>query len=177
MRTSPTCQCNNYAFLCACIKVANSVGRAEILSCIFFLLSLMAYIKSVSSGQGRALNPLNKQKIHLVLLSITFSACAMLSKEQGVMVIGVCGGFDYLLHWEVLRSAGRSIRFSAKGSQSNPVGNSNTGESIKAVRKMTGSGGKQISDSSSSTVVLGTEEWTLVYGVIKRLGECIQLLL
>ena len=82
------------------LQVASVVGRAEVVSCIFFILALLAYSRSVSVGFGSTLASLHRTRWPLVALSILLSACAMLSKEQGVMVIGVCVSYDVFIHWE-----------------------------------------------------------------------------
>lgn len=63
--------------------VAGIVGRADILSAIFFLLALLAFKKhqKVSKKSG------DEKYLALTVLSAT---CAMFSKEQGVTVLGVC---------------------------------------------------------------------------------------
>ncbi|XP_015913361.2 protein O-mannosyl-transferase Tmtc3 [Parasteatoda tepidariorum] len=64
--------------------VTGIVGRAEILSSIFFLLAFIAYIKSTL--------PLHNTGINRLPLSccLFFIICATLSKEQGITVAGVC---------------------------------------------------------------------------------------
>lgn len=82
--------------------VSSVVGRAEVLSCIFFLASLLLYSKAVSSQSACRLRPRSVTNWVFFSLSVLSSVCAMLSKEQGVMAVGVCASFDVLLHWEVL---------------------------------------------------------------------------
>ena len=36
------------------------------------------------------------------MVCVFFGACSLLSKEQGVTVLGVCAGYDVFLNWEVL---------------------------------------------------------------------------
>ena len=81
--------------------MASIVGRAEVLSCIFFLLSLISYFKGVSVGHGSLLAPSHQTKWRYIVASVLFTLCSMLSKEQGIMVIGVCAAFDGILNWEV----------------------------------------------------------------------------
>lgn len=88
-------------FFLTSLQVASIVGRAEVLSCIFFLLSILSYCKAVSKGQGPALSPLPHTKWSYVLISIFLCVCAMLSKEQGIVSLGVCATFDIVLHWKV----------------------------------------------------------------------------
>lgn len=82
--------------------VASIVGRAEVVCSIFFLLSLLAYCKAISEGGGSSLLPLRHTKWGYVAISLFFGFCAMLSKEQGVVVIGGCACFDLFLNWEPL---------------------------------------------------------------------------
>lgn len=45
------------------------------------------------------MSPLAHTNWVLVLASVLFSLCAMLSKEQGIVSVGVCAVFDVILHW------------------------------------------------------------------------------
>ena len=65
--------------------VAGAVGRAELLSSIFFLLALLSFHKH--SGRGAAAK--SGSYLHLLLPGLA-AGLAMLSKEQGVTVIGLC---------------------------------------------------------------------------------------
>ena len=84
------------------MQVASIVGRAEVVSCIFFILALLTYSKSTSSGSGSTITSLRRTNWPLLALSTVFSTCALLSKEQGVMVIGVCASYDVFVHWDEL---------------------------------------------------------------------------
>ena len=104
--------------------VAGIVGRADILSGIFFLLALLAF-KKHQKGQKESLkaknsenpkakksgenNNIAKSEKHLAFkehpkaksekylaLTIFFATCAMFSKEQGVTVLGVCFVMEFL---------------------------------------------------------------------------------
>ena len=57
--------------------MAGAVGRAELLSSIFFLLALLSFHRYKASY------------LHLLLPGLA-AGLAMLSKEQGVTVIGLC---------------------------------------------------------------------------------------
>ena len=83
------------------LQVASVVGRAEVLSCIFFLLSIISYVRGVSRGRGCTLTPLARTDWRWVLTSLFLTLCAMLSKEQGIVAIGVSATFDVILHWDV----------------------------------------------------------------------------
>ncbi|KAF8796040.1 Protein O-mannosyl-transferase TMTC3 like protein [Argiope bruennichi] len=69
--------------------VTGVVGRAELLSSIFFLLALQTYIRST-----RQKGP-NDYKT--LLRCIMFAGLAMLSKEQGITVVAVCVTYDIFL--------------------------------------------------------------------------------
>ena len=98
------------------LQVANTVGRAEVLSCIFLLGALLAYSKAVSTeNKEGSLLATESTKWHYVILSVVLSACSMLSKEQGITALGVCASFDVLLHWEVVWSI--LLKRSAAGSK------------------------------------------------------------
>ena len=84
------------------LQVASIVGRAEVLSCIFFLLSLLSYLKAITSIKYSSHLPLQQTRWMWVMVCVFFSACSLLSKEQGVTVLGVCAGYDVFLNWEVL---------------------------------------------------------------------------
>lgn len=158
------------------LQVASAVGRAEVLSCIFFLLAVLTYLRAISEGRGRTIKSLTRIKIHLVILTIVFSACAMLSKEQGVTAIGVCAGYDCLLNWKVLQSiAKKGAPPIQRGSHPFPLANSvsdkDEGEKImskKLTGRSNGSGGKGRSRSSRGTG--GHEQEMLHCSVIWRLG-------
>lgn len=79
--------------------VASVVGRAEPLSCIFFLLAVLVYLRVVSVGCGSSLRPNPAPNWRCLALSLAFTACSMLSKEQGVTAVGVCAASDVLLNW------------------------------------------------------------------------------
>jgi len=79
--------------------VASVVGRAEILACLFFLLSLITYLKSVHYS-----NVINSVRtVHAefnwswLACSMLFAVLALFSKEQGVTVLGVCAVVDMFL--------------------------------------------------------------------------------
>lgn len=55
---------------------------------------------AVSNGRGKTLAATGHTKWPFVLLSILMSSLSLLSKEQGVTVIGVCAAFDVFLNWD-----------------------------------------------------------------------------
>ncbi|XP_003388214.1 PREDICTED: transmembrane and TPR repeat-containing protein 3-like [Amphimedon queenslandica] len=69
--------------------VAGVVGRAECLSAIFFLLTFLAYKRSLSTkGTGA----------RWFVLSLLLCIYSLLSKEQGITVLSVCICYDYFIY-------------------------------------------------------------------------------
>ncbi|XP_075458392.1 protein O-mannosyl-transferase TMTC1 isoform X2 [Ascaphus truei] len=75
--------------------VAGIVGRADVLSCLLFLLAFLSYIRSVELGPARDIFPPTASPLFL-LLSLVLGTCAMLVKETGCTVFGVCLLYDLL---------------------------------------------------------------------------------
>ncbi|XP_041441947.1 protein O-mannosyl-transferase TMTC1 isoform X2 [Xenopus laevis] len=75
--------------------VAGIVGRADVLSCFLFLLTFLSYIRSVDVGQSRHSFPPTSSPLFL-LLSLILGTCAVLVKETGITVFGVCLAYDFL---------------------------------------------------------------------------------
>lgn len=71
--------------------VSNIVGRAEVLSALFFFLSLILFLKSTSQ---------NDNSIRWLLVSFACSTCALLAKEQGITVLPICVASRILQLWE-----------------------------------------------------------------------------
>ncbi|KAL4232814.1 Protein O-mannosyl-transferase tmtc3 [Mactra antiquata] len=69
--------------------VTGVVGRAEALSSIFFLAALMVYAKCTGFHKQTAWRPL--------LVSVVLVTIAMLCKEQGITVIGVCVVYELFI--------------------------------------------------------------------------------
>ena len=79
--------------------VTGVVGRADVGACLFFVLSLLAYIKYVQMrdtshdpGGSRS-----QRFLYFLLMSI-FTTASMLTKEQGVTVLAVCAAYDLFVH-------------------------------------------------------------------------------
>ncbi|XP_056640085.1 protein O-mannosyl-transferase TMTC1-like [Diorhabda sublineata] len=70
--------------------VTGIVGRADVLACMFFLLSLLAY-------HGRA------DGIYHVWISILLGGLSMLSKETGITILVINLAYDFFLHWHCLK--------------------------------------------------------------------------
>lgn len=66
--------------------VTGVVGRAELLSSIFFLLAFLGYSKAAKSVKITRYLPLNYFGIFLL--------CSMLCKEQGITIAGICAAYE-----------------------------------------------------------------------------------
>lgn len=76
--------------------VTGVVGRAELLSSLFFLGAFLAYSRAVSSSINAAKKSL-KHKTQWFQLFINFSLCllaSMLCKEQGITIAGICVAYE-----------------------------------------------------------------------------------
>ena len=76
--------------------VAGVVGRADIGACIFFILALLCYMKYVNCrDQGHSSRSLRFAYFGGTAILTT---AGMLTKEQGVTVLGVCAAYDLFVH-------------------------------------------------------------------------------
>ncbi|XP_041591824.1 protein O-mannosyl-transferase TMTC1 isoform X3 [Vulpes lagopus] len=73
--------------------VAGIVGRADVLACLLFLLAFLSYNRSVDQHHVGECFPPTASPFFL-LLSLFLGTCAMLVKETGVTVFGVCLVYD-----------------------------------------------------------------------------------
>ncbi|XP_065886596.1 protein O-mannosyl-transferase TMTC4-like isoform X2 [Dysidea avara] len=71
-----------------CKQVANVVGRAEMLCAIWYLLALMVFMHLTTLKDAGFLFWFYS------FVVILFSVVAMLCKEQGITVLGVCAAYD-----------------------------------------------------------------------------------
>ncbi|XP_074758196.1 protein O-mannosyl-transferase TMTC1 isoform X3 [Athene noctua] len=74
--------------------VTGIVGRADVLACLLFLLAFLSYNRSVDQLYVGEHFPPTASPFFL-LLSLFFGTCAMLVKETGVTVFGVCLVYDF----------------------------------------------------------------------------------
>ncbi|GBL79011.1 Transmembrane and TPR repeat-containing protein 3 [Araneus ventricosus] len=74
--------------------VSSAVGRAEVLSALFFLSSLLAFVKSTKTGDQ------NEKWLLWFIFSLLCSGVALLAKEQGITVLAVC------IAWRILQLMG-----------------------------------------------------------------------
>ncbi|CAG9767800.1 unnamed protein product [Ceutorhynchus assimilis] len=79
--------------------VTGIVGRADVLACVFFLLSLLAYHGHSSEGRCH------------VWTSVIMGAISMLAKETGIMVFLLNLGFDFYLQWPNIKRTFTVVRW------------------------------------------------------------------
>ncbi|XP_077196072.1 protein O-mannosyl-transferase TMTC1 isoform X1 [Paroedura picta] len=76
--------------------VTGIVGRADVLACLLFLLAFLSYNRSVDQHYvGEHFPP--TASLFFLLLSLFLGTCAMLVKETGITVFGVCLVYDGFL--------------------------------------------------------------------------------
>ena len=88
------------------LQVANIVGRTELLSALFFLLSLLTYIRLTSSHKYHHPHPSHPSPSTPPLLpsllwfslTLVLAVLSLLCKEQGVTVLAVCVAYDILIN-------------------------------------------------------------------------------
>ncbi|XP_072124080.1 protein O-mannosyl-transferase TMTC1 isoform X2 [Mobula birostris] len=76
--------------------VTGIVGRADVLACVLFLLAFLSYLRSVNCNYIGDKFPPTSSPVYL-LLSLFLGTCAMLVKETGITVFGVCLIYDLLV--------------------------------------------------------------------------------
>ncbi|XP_030643209.1 protein O-mannosyl-transferase TMTC1 [Chanos chanos] len=76
--------------------VSGIVGRADVLACLLFLLTFLSYIRSVSTYRSEDSLP-PTVSLRSLALSLFLGTCAMLVKETGITVFGVCVLYDALV--------------------------------------------------------------------------------
>uniref|UniRef100_A0A668A181 dolichyl-phosphate-mannose--protein mannosyltransferase n=1 Tax=Myripristis murdjan TaxID=586833 RepID=A0A668A181_9TELE len=76
--------------------VSGIVGRADVLACLLFLLTFLSYIRSVGVCVSADAVPSTVSVCSLVA-SLLLGTCAMLVKETGITVFGVCVLYDALV--------------------------------------------------------------------------------
>ncbi|KAI1301620.1 Protein O-mannosyl-transferase TMTC2 [Halotydeus destructor] len=100
--------------------VAGLVGRADTGAALFFLLSLMAYVKFCKLRDTAGQHQQQSSMVNLYLYgSLVLAACSMFTKEHGITVLAVAAVYHVFLHcklWpisrETLSSAFTEKRFS-----------------------------------------------------------------
>ncbi|XP_076023604.1 protein O-mannosyl-transferase TMTC1 isoform X2 [Genypterus blacodes] len=76
--------------------VSGIVGRADVLACLLFLLTFHSYIRSVAVCGSVDSLP-STVSLSSLVVSLMLGTCAMLVKETGVTVFGVCVLYDILV--------------------------------------------------------------------------------
>ncbi|XP_044041853.1 protein O-mannosyl-transferase TMTC1 isoform X1 [Siniperca chuatsi] len=76
--------------------VSGIVGRADVLACLLFLLTFLSYIRSVGVCVSEDSLP-STVSVWCLLVSLLLGTCAMLVKETGITVFGVCVLYDALV--------------------------------------------------------------------------------
>ncbi|XP_042366875.1 protein O-mannosyl-transferase TMTC1 [Plectropomus leopardus] len=76
--------------------VSGIVGRADVLACLLFLLTFLSYIRSVAVCLSEDSLP-STVSPWCLLVSLLLGTCAMLVKETGITVFGVCVLYDALV--------------------------------------------------------------------------------
>lgn len=76
--------------------VSGIVGRADVLACLLFLLTFLSYIRSVGVCVSEDSLP-STVSAWCLLLTLLLGTCAMLVKETGITVFGVCVLYDALV--------------------------------------------------------------------------------
>uniref|UniRef100_A0A1X7VL19 dolichyl-phosphate-mannose--protein mannosyltransferase n=1 Tax=Amphimedon queenslandica TaxID=400682 RepID=A0A1X7VL19_AMPQE len=64
--------------------VTGVVGRADVLSCLFFLLSFLCYYYSIHEKSSKLMFFIK------LICCLIFGCCSMFSKEHGITVFGIC---------------------------------------------------------------------------------------
>ena len=64
------------------------VGRAELLSALFFFLSFLSYLMSIKTNGGTCA---------WRVTSVSLATVSMLCKEQGITVLAICIFYELLL--------------------------------------------------------------------------------
>ncbi|XP_036978007.1 protein O-mannosyl-transferase TMTC1 isoform X1 [Acanthopagrus latus] len=75
--------------------VSGIVGRADVLACLLFLLTFLSYIRSVGVSSEDSLP--STVSAWCLPVSLMLGTCAMLVKETGITVFGVCVLYDALV--------------------------------------------------------------------------------
>ncbi|KAJ7324078.1 Protein O-mannosyl-transferase tmtc4, partial [Desmophyllum pertusum] len=81
-------------------NVAGLVGRADLLGALFFILSFLFYVRCCVIDYDEDGSNDKLPWKHL-LLSMVFCSVAMLCKEQGITVLGVCCVYDVIVACQI----------------------------------------------------------------------------
>eukprot|EP00057_Strongylocentrotus_purpuratus_P016302 XP_011670776.1 PREDICTED: transmembrane and TPR repeat-containing protein 4 [Strongylocentrotus purpuratus] len=99
-------ECPRASLLCAILfavhpihteNVAGIVGRADLLCALFFFMSFLVYT-TVCKSDSSCLDSTPLYSYLCLVLSMVLCAVAMLCKEQGITVIGICSVYDIIIN-------------------------------------------------------------------------------
>jgi len=95
--------------------VAGIVGRADIIACVFYLVSFLSYVEHVKYRtwltSAKGVRGAWLQCLGYLILCLLSSAAAMLSKETGVTVLILCAIYDLLVNCKSLRHLLTKVSF------------------------------------------------------------------
>ncbi|XP_050441799.1 protein O-mannosyl-transferase TMTC2-like [Adelges cooleyi] len=78
--------------------VASVVGRADVLSCVFFLLSFLCYKEYVRTRIHNRTSACGQRTTRKFLVfCVVFALLSMLAKENGISVMAICIGYELVL--------------------------------------------------------------------------------
>lgn len=77
--------------------VTGIVGRADVGACLFFIASFLAYIKSHKIPSNISLHKQSYTQWPWLLLCFVMCTASMLSKEQGITVLGTCAVYEIMI--------------------------------------------------------------------------------
>ncbi|XP_067137784.1 protein O-mannosyl-transferase TMTC1-like isoform X2 [Centruroides vittatus] len=75
--------------------VSSIVGRADVLCCVLYLTSLIAYVRCSKDTNG-----ITRKSITWFTISLISASLSLLAKEHGVTVVAVSLSYQVLLSWE-----------------------------------------------------------------------------
>ena len=73
------------------------VGRADIGACLFFIASLLAYIKSHEVSTNVSLLGWSNTKWRWLIFCFLLCIASMLTKEHGITVLGACAVYEVMI--------------------------------------------------------------------------------
>lgn len=81
--------------------VAGIVGRAELASAMCFFLAIFCYMRACDAGSRRSHRWRYYRMACWLLLTILAALCALLFKEQGITVMGLCIVYEVILNMKM----------------------------------------------------------------------------
>jgi hypothetical protein len=77
-------------------SIASIVGRADVGAAIFYILSIMSYIKYCKYSDNTG-----KTWTSYLYISLALAALSMLTKEHGITALGVCAVYHLFIHYKL----------------------------------------------------------------------------